>query len=62
MDEKKTEQNLKLLENKSSEMRGEEVVEQNQSALQTNPIRRKLLDFSTANKTRKFSVIDLLKR
>ncbi len=62
MDEKKTEQNLKLLENKSSEMRGEEVVEQHQSALQTNPIRRKLLDFSSANKTRKFSVIDLLKR
>jgi len=32
------------------------------SEYQTNPIMRKLLDFSSANKTRKFSVRDLLKR
>jgi len=57
-----TEQNLILIENKTSDMREKEVVEQRQSSCQTNPIRRKLLDFSSANKTRKFSVIDLLKR
>lgn len=61
MDEK-TEQNLNLIKNESSEMRGKEVVDQHQSSCQTNPIRRKLLDFSSANKTRRFSVIDLLKR
>ncbi len=33
-----------------------------QSFHQTNPIVRKLLDFSSSNKTRKFSIIDLLKR
>ena len=57
-----TEQNLKIIEKQSQEMREEEVVDQRQLAHQTNPIQRKLLDFSIANKTRKFSVIDLLKR
>jgi len=61
MDEK-TEQNLKLIRDVSQEARGKEVLEQHQPALQTNPIQRKLLDFSLSNKTRRFSVIDLLKR
>ena len=61
MDEK-TEQNLKTIENNSPEMRGNEVVEQPQSTFQTNPIGRKLMDFSFANKTRRFSVRDLFKR
>lgn len=61
MDEK-TEQNLILIQDESQEARGKEVVDQPQLTHQTNPIRRKLLDFSFANKTRKFSVIDLLKR
>ncbi|MBQ8458675.1 hypothetical protein IJ541_01080 [bacterium] len=56
-----TEQNLKVIENDSQETR-EEVVEQRQSAHQTNPIARKLLDFSIANKTDRFSVKDLFKR
>lgn len=61
MDEK-IEQNLRVIENDSQEMRGTEVVEQRQSTHQTNPIARKLLDFSIANKTSRFSVIDLFKR
>ena len=60
--DKKTEQNLEVIENDSHEMRCKEVVEQRQSACQTNPIKRKLLDFSTANKTKRFSVRDLFKR
>ncbi len=61
MDEK-TEQNLRVIKDNSQEMRGTEVVEQHQSSFQTNPIVRKLMDFSVANKTRRFSVRDLFKR
>ena len=57
-----TEQNLKLVKDESQEARGNEVLEQHQATLQTNPIQRKLLDFSLSNKTRRFSVRDLLKR
>lgn len=57
----KTEQNLKLIEN-SREMRENEVIDKSQLTRQTNPIARKLLDFSMSNKTRKFSVKDLFKR
>jgi len=60
MDER-TEQNLEVLQT-AQEMREKEVVEQHRFAHQTNPIARKLLDFSTANKTRRFSVKDLFKR
>lgn len=59
--DKKTEQNLEVIKNDEM-MRCNEVIEQRQSACQTNPITRKLLDFSTANKTKRFSVLDLLKR
>lgn len=59
----KTEQNLKVIMNEvSTETRDKEVVEQRQSSCQTNPIARKLLDFSLSNKTRRFSVRDLFKR
>ncbi len=58
----KTEQNLRVIEKTSREMREEEVIEQRQSTRQTNPIARKLLDFSLSNKTRKFSVKDLFTR
>lgn len=61
MDEK-TEQNLRVIEKISQEMREKEVVEKHQSTCQTNPIARKLLDFSLSNKTRKFSVKDLFTR
>ena len=57
----KTEQNLELIK-KSTEMRENEVSEQHQATRQTNPIQRKLLDFSLSNKTRKFSVKDLFSR
>ena len=61
--DEKTEQNLKLIKDGSQqEARGKEVLEQRQPSLQTNPLQRKLLDFSLANKTRRFSVRDLLKR
>jgi hypothetical protein len=56
-----TEQNLIINEN-PQETREKEVVEKIQKSHQTNPIARKLLDFSLANKTRRFSVRDLLKR
>jgi hypothetical protein len=56
-----TEQNL-ITNESTQEMRGKEVVEKIQKSHQTNPIARKLLDFSLANKTRRFSVKDLLKR
>ena len=39
-----------------------EVSRKSAQSHQTNPIVRKLLDFGDANKTRKFSVRDLLKR
>lgn len=58
----KTEQNLRVIEKTSREMREEEVIEQRQSTRQTNPIARKLLDFSLSNKTRRFSVKDLFTR
>lgn len=59
----KTEQNLRVIENESQEMtRDKEVVEKTQLTRQTNPIKRKLLDFSNANKTHRFSVRDLFKR
>jgi len=57
----RTEQNLEVLQT-AQEMREKEVVEQPQFAHQTNPIARKLLDFSLSNKTRRFSVRDLFKR
>jgi hypothetical protein len=56
-----TEQNLMINET-TQEMREKEVLEKIQKSRQTNPIARKLLDFSLANKTRRFSVKDLLKR
>lgn len=57
----KTEQNLEVIKT-AQEMRENEVVDQHQLSCQTNPIARKLLDFSHANKTRRFSVRDLFKR
>jgi hypothetical protein len=56
-----TEQNL-IINQTTQETREKEVVEKIQKSHQTNPIARKLLDFSLANKTHRFSVIDLLKR
>ncbi len=56
----KNEQNLRVIANTSTETRGKEVVDKRLTR-QTNPIARKLLDFSLSNKTRKFSVIDLLR-
>lgn len=56
----KTEQNLEVIKT-DDEMR-KEVVDQRQFAHQTNPIARKLLDFSKANKTHRFSVKDLFTR
>lgn len=58
MDEK-FEQNFKVIEG-SRESREQELTVQ--TSFQTNPIVRKLLDFSSSNKTRKFSIRDLLKR
>lgn len=57
----KTEQNLELSE-KKQELREKEVFDKSKSSRQTNPIARKLLDFSLANKTCKFSVKDLFTR
>ena len=57
----KTEQNLEVIET-TQEMREKEVVDQRQKSRQTNPIARKLLDFSLSNKTRRFSVKDLFTR
>lgn len=53
-------QNFEVIE--QTRERVKEVVDKTVVSHQTNPIVRKLLDFSTANKTRKFSVRDLLKR
>ena len=58
----KMDQNLEVMKTNSTETRETEVVEKFQSTRQTNPIARKLLDFSRANKTRKFSVKDLFTR
>ena len=57
----KSEQNLEVIET-TQEMRENEVVDQRQKSRQTNPIARKLLDFSLSNKTRRFSVKDLFTR
>lgn len=57
----KTEQDLEVIKRTDDEMR-KEVVDQRQFAHQTNPIARKLLDFSKANKTHRFSVKDLFTR
>ena len=57
-----TEQNLRVIESDSQETREKEVIEKLQSTRQTNPIARKLLDFSLSNKNRKFSVKDLFTR
>ena len=57
----KSEQNLEVIET-TQEMREKEVVDQRQKSRQTNPIARKLLDFSLSNKTRRFSVKDLFTR
>ena len=56
----KTEQNLEVIKT-DDEMR-KEVVDKHQATHQTNPIARKLLDFSLSNKTRRFSVKDLFTR
>ncbi len=55
------EQNFRVIEG-SRDSGVNEVFEKLQSSRQTNPIVRKLLDFSSSDKTRKFSIIDLLKR
>ncbi len=57
----KTEQNLEVIKT-AQETRVNEVIDQHQKSRQTNPIARKLLDFSNANKTRRFSVKDLFTR
>ena len=59
MDEK-SRQNFEVIEN--TRERVNEVSEKSVLAHQTNPITRKLLDFSSSNKTRKFSVRDLFNR
>jgi len=56
----RTEQNIEIIEERRE--RVHEVIEKSEASRQTNPIARKLLDFSFANKTRKFSVRDLFKR
>ncbi|CDE93267.1 TPA: hypothetical protein CPT79_02170 [Candidatus Gastranaerophilales bacterium HUM_6] len=56
----KMDQDLKTITTKR-EMSKTEVAD-SKSSLQTNPIARKLLDFSLSNKTRKFSVKDLFTR
>ena len=60
--DKMADQNLEVIKNDENTMRCKEVIERRQSACQTNPIARKLLDFSNANKTKRFSVRDLFKR
>ncbi len=60
MDEKK-EQNLRVIDD-SRDTRDKEVFVKKQPSHQTNPIVRKLLDFSSANNTRKFSIRDLFTR
>lgn len=60
MDEKK-EQNLRVIDD-SRDTRDIEVSVKKNSSRQTNPIVRKLLDFSSSNNTRKFSIRDLFTR
>ena len=59
MDEKNR-QNFEVIE--KARERVNEVSEKSVVSHHTNPIVRKLLDFSESDKTRKFSVRDLLKR
>ncbi len=59
MDERNR-QNFEVIEN--ARERVNEVSEKSVEAHHTNPIVKKLLDFSSSDKTRKFSVRDLLKR
>jgi hypothetical protein len=59
MDERNR-QNFEVIEN--TRERVNEVSEKSVLSHHTNPIVKKLLDFSTSDKTRKFSVRDLLKR
>lgn len=59
--EKMTEQNLRVIET-AQETREKEVVHQPQTSFRSNPIARKLLDFSLSDKTRRFSVKDLFTR
>ncbi len=58
----KTEQNLEVIKSTDTRARETEVVEKLTPSRQTNPIAVKLLDFSNANKTDKFSVKDLFTR
>lgn len=58
----KAEQNLKVIRRDAPETREQEVVDKDRQTRQTNPIVRKLLDFSLSDKTCKFSVKDLFKR
>ena len=50
----KAEQNLKVIRRDAPETREQEVVDKNRQTRQTNPIVRKLLDFSLSDKTCKF--------
>ncbi|MBR1618444.1 hypothetical protein IJ674_00955 [bacterium] len=59
MDEK-SRQNFEVIDD--TRERVNEVSEQSVVSRQTNPIKRKLLDFGLSNKTRKFSVRDLFGR
>ena len=59
MDEKNS-QNFEVIENTRD--RVNEVSAKSVASHHTNPIVKKLLDFSSSDKTRKFSVRDLLKR
>ena len=58
----KTEQNLEVINSNDTRARESEVVDNFKSTRHTNPIAVKLLDFSSSNKTRKFSVKDLFTR
>ena len=56
----KTEQNFEVIENQRA--REKDFLAKSVVSHQTNPIVQKLLDFGSADKTRKFSVRDLFKR
>ena len=57
----KTDENLEVIKN-NSRARENEFIRNSEASCHTNPIVRKLLDFGSADKTRRFSVRDLLKR
>ena len=57
---KETDKNFEVIEN--TRARENQVSQKSVLAMQTNPIVRKLLDFSSSDKTRKFSVRDLFQR